>query len=526
MLKKQGTIRFFFLLIILFLISAVYIQIVSAADINPIKSESKPFNPNAFPVDPLDELSESDAQAVLSTSYKRYSLFKYYDFYILCEPYTVQKGDWIYKIFRSKGDLSKEDFGLFMRVFKTLNPLIKDTNTIKEGQQITIPLKKSRQNDFKESKPGVVDLPIITLTKASSDIPKAASKSEAQEATIKPKLVAEDKKAYVEPEPPKEALSSQLSPSPLPSTPPPPNPVVAKEELPVTAISKPAPKTIPKKSSAIPVRQLKQFAMLNDGRLKLKGKYYFPRNSGDDIVIDVAVTPLIQLTSGSRILFVPDKEQFASFSDTIKKFWHDFKIMEFGEVVPSYYDKKPLTSVSNKLLSASDEQLTEGYIPIPLTVGQDHKSAVKKLLQITGYRYTPEKEIAISVGSVTLRATPGVISRDGKPDILIVFGDIYGSAFEALKKMRKDDIIITISPLLTTIEVAKKLFSALGAKATYNPAFVNPNDGKTISIEGVYIQSENQNKALFITLKAALIKEAFNYLNEKNITIVRAYSPI
>ncbi len=76
---------------------------------------------------------------ILEKSYKRYSLYTYMDNDILCEPYTVKKGDWVYKILKSKGEISKTDFSLFLKIFQTVNPDIKDIDTLLHGQTILIP---------------------------------------------------------------------------------------------------------------------------------------------------------------------------------------------------------------------------------------------------------------------------------------------------------------------------------------------------------------------------------------------------
>ena len=41
----------------------------------------------------------------VKTSYKRYSIIKYKGEDILCEPYKVNKNDWLYKILRKKGEI-------------------------------------------------------------------------------------------------------------------------------------------------------------------------------------------------------------------------------------------------------------------------------------------------------------------------------------------------------------------------------------------------------------------------------------
>jgi len=100
----------------------------------------------------------------IETSLKRYAVYQYKKNKILCEPYRVSKDDWLYKIFRKKGEISEKDFPLFINIFKTVNPKINNIDAILPGQIILIPLKKIHKNDFKETSPGVVDVPMIEFT--------------------------------------------------------------------------------------------------------------------------------------------------------------------------------------------------------------------------------------------------------------------------------------------------------------------------------------------------------------------------
>ena len=41
---------------------------------------------------------------------------------ILCDPYQVQQGDWVLKIFRQKGEIAHEDFREFLGIFRASQP--------------------------------------------------------------------------------------------------------------------------------------------------------------------------------------------------------------------------------------------------------------------------------------------------------------------------------------------------------------------------------------------------------------------
>ena len=84
---------------------------------------------------------------------------------ILCDPYIVQRGDWVYKIFRQKGEISSHDFKEFLEIFKRLNPQIRDVDRIRPNQNILIPIKKIEPNAFPNQSKGLVTIPFVTISK-------------------------------------------------------------------------------------------------------------------------------------------------------------------------------------------------------------------------------------------------------------------------------------------------------------------------------------------------------------------------
>ncbi|MBU1161724.1 MAG: LysM peptidoglycan-binding domain-containing protein, partial [Proteobacteria bacterium] len=91
---------------------------------------------------------------------------------ILCDPYVVKKDDWVFKLFRQKGEISNTDFPEFLRIFKRLNPHIHDIDRIRPGQHIVIPLKKVDQNELPEQSSGVVTIPYLTNVTLPDDATK------------------------------------------------------------------------------------------------------------------------------------------------------------------------------------------------------------------------------------------------------------------------------------------------------------------------------------------------------------------
>ena len=66
----------------------------------------------------------------VKTSFKKYTLYTYEDQLYLCEPYLVRHNEWLYKIFRQKGEISASDFPLFLKIFKHINPNIGNIDAI------------------------------------------------------------------------------------------------------------------------------------------------------------------------------------------------------------------------------------------------------------------------------------------------------------------------------------------------------------------------------------------------------------
>ena len=91
---------------------------------------------------------------------------------ILCDPYVVKKDDWVFKLFREKGEISNTDFPEFLRIFKRLNPHIHDIDRIRPGQHIVIPLKKVDQDELPEQSSGVVSIPYLTNVTMPDDATK------------------------------------------------------------------------------------------------------------------------------------------------------------------------------------------------------------------------------------------------------------------------------------------------------------------------------------------------------------------
>jgi hypothetical protein len=83
---------------------------------------------------------------------------------VLCDPYVVKENDYVFKVFREKGEIASSDLSWFMEMFKRLNPDVQDINLIYPNQRILIPLKIIEPGSLEGQESGVVSIPLITIT--------------------------------------------------------------------------------------------------------------------------------------------------------------------------------------------------------------------------------------------------------------------------------------------------------------------------------------------------------------------------
>jgi len=76
------------------------------------------------------------------TPYKTYVVKRYKQWDILCDPYTVQQGDYVWELLRRRGCIIEWDLAWYTALLNRLNPHIDNVNKIFPGQEILIPLKR------------------------------------------------------------------------------------------------------------------------------------------------------------------------------------------------------------------------------------------------------------------------------------------------------------------------------------------------------------------------------------------------
>lgn len=94
---------------------------------------------------------------------------------ILCDPYTVQKNDYLVRLFQQRGDIASRDLPMFLDIFKRLNPDILDVNLIYPDQNILIPLKILEPGALEGQETGIVAIPMIMISNISDELMASSS---------------------------------------------------------------------------------------------------------------------------------------------------------------------------------------------------------------------------------------------------------------------------------------------------------------------------------------------------------------
>ena len=464
----------------------------------------------------------------VKTSFKKYSLFTYDDRVYLCEPYLVQKDEWLYKIFRQKGEISTSNFQLFLNIFKTINPQIVNIDAISSGSRILIPLKQVDKNAYNQNMNGTVEVPVLAF---STEIKPATVSRHTHKHRVKAgdtisKLLSEDflisrgnvsklgEKAILHLNPGIKDINciyqgeSIVIPEPSILSQPWFNDFIAmgKENAPLadgafTYIlkKKRPPPHAPKPISMADLAHLKRYTQLIQGRrLMHQGKLFFPSGiqGGKPKFIDLSKTPVISDYAGGKIVLLgPDATEDSMDPDLVaamKAYWKNLQFKKFHDVL-------------NAKLRLNTQTMKD--------VPKSQSSLIRTLLAVTSYAYEPQVFFPVSLNNIHMTVSLGRISYDHASDILINSGSVYGKALDALKSQGYR--ILYLPWNLTFEDTCTRLFSRLGYQVWKDPSF--NADRKVKNIPGVYV--EKGMEKLFWA-RTPLFKSATTFLEHEKIDVM------
>lgn len=261
---------------------------------------------------------------------------------VLCEPYKIQKNDWVLKIFRQKGEIAHKDFRDFLGIFKRLNPHIKDVNRIRTGQMIDIPLRKVPPGGLPGQSSGIVTIPFVSITEVVHLLNSQSETYMIQRGDTISQLLAErfgayGSTTYAEGVKMLKALNPNITdvnkiyagqqiylPSPEVRQQPWYRSIFDAEgnivkEVPAPSRPKPQPtdtESAPVFTAAQPARPpvseapkpktnieaISAAARMLNASLQKKGTYYFPVENRPDVELDLSRYPLMELQGGKRLI--------------------------------------------------------------------------------------------------------------------------------------------------------------------------------------------------------------------------------
>ncbi|PIE63040.1 MAG: hypothetical protein CSA25_02250 [Desulfobacter postgatei] len=463
----------------------------------------------------------------VTTRFKTYSLFTYNDQAYLCEPYLVQKDEWLYKIFRQKGEISASDFPLFLNIFKKINPKIRNIDAISPGCQILIPLKQVDRNAYEQDSNGTVQVPFLAFStqitpatvsrhthkheiKAGDTVSELLSKeflsSRGNVSKVGEKMVLHlnpnikdinliyQGASITIPDP---SILSQpwfndfiaMGTKSLPPAKVVPAYITEKKRT-LTHTSRPI--------SMAELAHLKHYTQLIQGRLMHQGKLFFPPGAQEDKpkFIDLSKTPVISDGTGKKtVLLGPNTTEASMDPDLVsamKAYWKDLQFKNRGDLL-------------NDNLLFNTQTMKD--------VPNCQESLIRILLAVTSYSYAPDGFPPVSVNNVPIKVSLGRITHDHSPDILINPGSVYGRALEIIKNQGYQ--ILDLPSDLTFEDVCTRLFSRLGYQVWKDPSFNAYR--KVENIPGVYV--EKGIEKLFFT-RSPLFKRARTFLENEKIDVV------
>ena len=278
---------------------------------------------------------------------------------ILCEPYVVQKDDWVLKIFRQKGEIAHQDFRDFLGIFQRLNPHIKNIDMIRPGQAIDIPLRKLEHGTLTGQATGVVTIPFVTLTQVTDVIKEHSQTYQVRPGDTVSQLLAakygrygsrsyqEGVKLFQAANPQVTDLNRIYAGQKVYL----PDPTIREQSFysamydeqgnlkesiapapaPAPAVPLPVPSAPASREESEPQNALAEAAATVGGQLRAKGTYYLPRPGNEDFEVDLSRHPLMELQGGAKIMFTPDNRIMGMDTRQFQAAWPDIKPVTVDE---------------------------------------------------------------------------------------------------------------------------------------------------------------------------------------------------
>lgn len=500
--------------------------------------------------------------------------------------YVVQQGDTVSALIAKKfGRYSTRPYKEAVKIFKYLNPQIKDLNLIHVGQTINIPVPAVRDESWY---PEIFDDEgeLIVRKEEVADVPEAEVVEVIEEAPAVPEM-EELAEASEEPE---SIVAPPAEPVPPEAVPPPP-----PEEKIEEAVEKepPAPPEEPAPVTPLPSIFKKAAAIFNATLLDT-GEYFFPRSGKEDLALDLAATPVMEFQSGARILFGKSGSLSASDQAVVASFWKNLQIVTMSydatlrELLYTICQLVDTNGCDNKftindrgvsvtvrgeliydrmggsgkvcvtLLDHLGQKMSDdisGYLSLnelfvsewidkedffgPVPAGSagaplpgyfivpdlsDPKAFVKDFAAATGMRFQENVEISFPYAGFQVNAVSNLLSVAAGTDFLMDFGDLQGDAVEAIEKTGFR--VLQMGTVRDYAAIIGKLLSVMPAQEVENPVFWGAdrdrNYNAAIQIPGRLVNMLSDRGKIKILITAVTPHDAvLSFLNHAGIRVFK-----
>jgi len=219
------------------------------------------------------------------------------------------------------------------------------------------------------------------------------------------------------------------------------------------------------------MEKVRRYASIVQGQILDNGTYYLPGPHQKDTPLDLSSTPLVLLKNNSKIIILPHNFPQADFLRSLNGIWKNVSFMEMG-------------MLEKRLLD----------VPAVSVIPKKRTAALAMLAQKTKFDLRPFETTLLMDGGIEIPIKASQISRNNQSDLLIFFSSIYGNALSILQ--HQGFTTLSISPDDDVMDMAQKLFKALGILTLHNPAFKNRSTRQSISIPGLFV---GDGKNIFIS---------------------------
>jgi hypothetical protein len=384
------------------------------------------------------------------------------------QSYQVKKGDSLIRIVHRELQVTSKTQPLLV-VIKSMNPSIKDINKIYAGQIIRLPEGQ-------------------TAVRMSSESAKLAKK------TTEETLTAKAKPGKVRPEPQPVKIIAEKIEAP---------PSVREPEDEKPPEGKDAPILPPAQRLAV----IKQIVSQMNGSMMTGGNYYLPVSKTEQLTIDCAIIPVVEL-DGSIIFLDRGDRIDANLKKIIGNRWSNYHLVGID-------DKDDIVLILKKILrNTKSYEITKAQKPIPvesqppMEVSVDWiiaRKAPKPSPAIHGLRFTYESDSLLPRAVVNLARKHSAFITEISPEKGLVGKpeELYSLA------------PVTILPSVSAREFSSALLSLLNIPAEANVdirVFNIEKDGFNLSIKADLVVSRDNKK--YILFSRSLPPQFVNVLQK------------